>query len=95
MHVVIDSFGIISNGRSDPAMFGVKTEELIGQSVAFCIDHFRHMIESGGSMVDGVRQFLQEARASRQQVWRVGICPKGRRTVPALLKVCYFASFLH
>lgn len=87
MHIVIDSFGIISKGRADPALFGVKTEELIGQSVAFCIDHFRHMIESGGSMVDGVKNFVQEAKTSRQQVWRVGICPKGRRTVAALMKV--------
>ena len=87
MHVVIDSFGMIQKGRADPALFGVKTEELIGQSVAFCIDHFRHMIETGGSMVDGIKQFVEEAKISKQQVWRVGICPKGRRTVPALMKV--------
>lgn len=87
MHVIIDSFGIISKARSDPALFGVKSEELMGQSVAFCIDYFRAILEKGGSMVDGVRTFLAEARSSKQQVWRVGICPKGRRTVAGLMKV--------
>lgn len=87
MHVIIDSFGIISKARSDPAMFGVKTEELMGQSVAFCIDYFRAMIEKGGNMAEGISSFLAEARSSRQQVWRVGICPKGRRTIPGLMKV--------
>ena len=87
MHVIIDSFGIIAKARSDPALFGVKTEELMGQSVAFCIDYFRAMIESGGSMVEGVKTFMTEAKTSRQQVWRVGICPKGRRTIAGLLKV--------
>lgn len=88
MHVIIDPFGIISKARSDPALFGVKTEELLGQSVAFCIDLFRAMIETGGSMVDGLKGFFEEAKTSRQQVWRVGICPKGRRTIPGLMKVC-------
>ncbi|DBB01294.1 TPA: hypothetical protein ACH3X3_011692 [Trebouxia sp. C0006] len=87
MHVIIDSFGIISKARSDPALFGVKTEELMGQSVAFCIDLFRAMIETGANMAENIRNFLAEAKTSRQQVWRVGICPKGRRTVPGLMKV--------
>ncbi|DBA80194.1 TPA: hypothetical protein ACH3X2_007658 [Trebouxia sp. C0005] len=87
MHVIIDSFGIISKARSDPALFGVKTEELMGQSVAFCIDLFRAMIETGGNMAENIKNFLAEAKTSRQQVWRVGICPKGRRTVPGLMKV--------
>ncbi|KAL3155070.1 hypothetical protein ABBQ38_011135 [Trebouxia sp. C0009 RCD-2024] len=87
MHVIIDSFGIIFKARSDPALFGVKTEELMGQSVAFCIDYFRIMLERGASMVEGIRTFLAEARSSKQQVWRVGICPKGRRTIPGLMKV--------
>lgn len=89
MHVIIDSFGIISKARSDPALFGVKTEELMGQSVAFCIDLFRAMIETGGNMAENIKNFLAEAKTSRQQVWRVGICPKGRRTVPGLMKVCF------
>ena len=92
MHVIIDSFGIISKARSDPALFGVKTEELMGQSVAFCIDYFRAMIESGGSMVEGVKNFMAAAKTSRQQVWRVGVCPKGRRTIPGLLKVGQFCT---
>lgn len=89
MHVIIDSFGIISKARSDPALFGVKTEELMGQSVAFCIDLFRAMIETGANMAENIRNFLAEAKTSRQQVWRVGICPKGRRTVPGLMKVFF------
>ena len=89
MHVIIDSFGIISKARSDPALFGVKAEELMGQSVAFCIDLFRAMIETGGNMAENIKNFLAEAKTSRQQVWRVGICPKGRRTVPGLMKVCF------
>ncbi len=93
MHVIMDTFGIISKARSDPGLFGVKTEELMGQSVAFCIDYFRAMIESGGSMVDGVKNFLAEARTSRQQVWRVGVCPKGRRTIPGLMKVRTLQTF--
>lgn len=87
MHVIIDSHGIIFKARSDPALFGVKTEELMGQSVAFCIDYFRAIIERGGNMADGIKGFLKEAKDSRQQVWRVGICPKGRRTIPGLMKV--------
>lgn len=87
MHVIIDNHGIIFKARSDPALFGVKTEELMGQSVAFCIDYFRAIIEKGGNMADGIRTFLKDAKDSRQQVWRVGICPKGRRTIPGLMKV--------
>ena len=87
MHVIIDFFGIIFKARSDPALFGVKTEELMGQSVAFCIDYFRVMIEKGGNMVDTIKAFLAEVKSSRQQVWRVGICLKGRRTIPGLMKV--------
>ena len=85
MHVIVDSFGIIFKARSDPALFGVKTEELMGQSVAFCIDYFRNIIERGGSMVEGIKTLLAEAKS--RQVWRVGICPKGRRTIPGLMKV--------
>ena len=87
MHVIIDNHGIIFKARSDPALFGVKTEELMGQSVAFCIDYFRAIIERGGNMADGIKAFLKEAKDSRQQVWRIGICPKGRRTIPGLMKV--------
>ena len=87
MHVIIDNHGIIFKARSDPALFGVKTEELMGQSVAFCIDYFHAIIEKGGNMADGIRTFLADAKDSRQQVWRVGICPKGRRTIPGLMKV--------
>lgn len=94
MHVIIDSFGIIFKARSDPALFGVKTEELMGQTVAFCIDYFRVIIERGASMVEGIKTFLAEARSGKQQVWRVGICPKGRRTIPGLMKVGS-CSFLH
>ena len=72
MHVIIDSFGIIFKARSDPALFG---------------DYFRIMVERGASMVEGIKTFLAEARSSKQQVWRVGICPKGRRTIPGLMKV--------
>ena len=95
MHVIVDNFGIISKARSDPAMFGVKTEELMGQSVSFCIDYFRAMIENGESMTDGMRSFLTQAKTSRQQVWRVGICPKGRRTVPGLMKACFIITTSH
>lgn len=94
MHVIIDNHGIIFKARSDPALFGVKTEELMGQSVAFCIDYFRAIIERGGNMADGIKAFLREAKDSRQQVWRIGICPKGRRTIPGLMKVG-MRSLLH
>lgn len=88
MHVIIDIHGIIFKARSDPALFGVKTEELMGQSVAFCIDYFCAIIEKGGNMADGIRTFLKDAKDSRQQVWRIGVCAKGRRTIPGLMKVC-------
>ena len=94
MHVIIDTFGIISKARSDPALFGVKTDELMGQSVSFCIDYFRAMIANGGSMADGMKAFLNEARTSRQQVWRVGVCPKGRRTIAGLMKVYLLHAFV-
>ena len=45
------------------------------------------MIEKGGNMAEGIRNFVAEAKTSRQQVWRVGICPKGRRTIAGLMKV--------
>ena len=44
MQLTIDSYGMIQKARVDPDLFGVRPDELMGQSVAFCIDVFRAMV---------------------------------------------------
>ena len=44
MQLTIDSYGMIQKCRVDPELFGVRPDELMGQSVAFCIDVFRAMV---------------------------------------------------